>query len=69
MLNATMCATTRVMCAILELNQTETGIAVPEVLRPFMPPGNHTTFTHWFQSFAVPFGRSFGPLSSLVSVA
>jgi hypothetical protein len=45
MLNATMCATTRVMCAILELNQTETGIAVPEVLRPFMPPGNHTTFT------------------------
>ena len=45
MLNATMCATTRVMCAIMELNQTETGIAVPEVLRPFMPPGNHTTFT------------------------
>jgi len=38
MLNATMCATTRVMCAIMELNQTETGIAVPEVLRPFMPP-------------------------------
>lgn len=40
MLNATMCATTRVICAILELNQTETGIVIPEVLKPFMPPGN-----------------------------
>jgi hypothetical protein len=41
MLNATMCATTRVICAILELNQTETGIIIPEVLKPFMPPGIH----------------------------
>ena len=39
MLNATMCATTRVMCAILELYQTETGITIPDVLKPFMPPG------------------------------
>ncbi|XP_071455316.1 serine--tRNA ligase, cytoplasmic isoform X2 [Hetaerina americana] len=39
MLNATMCATTRVICAILEVHQTETGILVPELLRPFMPPG------------------------------
>ncbi|XP_057369293.1 probable serine--tRNA ligase, cytoplasmic isoform X1 [Daphnia carinata] len=38
MLNATMCATTRVICAILELNQTETGIKIPDVLKPFMPP-------------------------------
>lgn len=38
MLNATMCATTRVMCAILENYQTEEGIVVPEKLRPFMPP-------------------------------
>lgn len=38
MLNATMCATTRVICAILELYQTENGIVVPEALRPFMPP-------------------------------
>jgi len=37
MLNATMCATTRVICAILETHQTETGVSVPEVLRPFMP--------------------------------
>uniref|UniRef100_A0A4W5NEC0 serine--tRNA ligase n=1 Tax=Hucho hucho TaxID=62062 RepID=A0A4W5NEC0_9TELE len=39
MLNATMCATTRVMCAILETYQTEEGIIIPEVLRNFMPPG------------------------------
>ena len=37
MLNATMCATTRTICAILENYQTEEGIVVPEVLRPFMP--------------------------------
>lgn len=44
MLNATMCATTRVMCAILELNQTETGIQIPEVLKPFMPLGKRSLF-------------------------
>ncbi|CAJ0573785.1 unnamed protein product, partial [Mesorhabditis spiculigera] len=38
MLNATMCATTRVLCALLENYQTETGITVPEILRPYMPP-------------------------------
>ncbi|XP_059914127.1 serine--tRNA ligase, cytoplasmic [Gadus macrocephalus] len=38
MLNATMCATTRVMCAILENYQTEEGIVIPEPLRAFMPP-------------------------------
>ncbi len=43
MLNATMCATTRVMCAILELNQTETGILIPDVLKDFMPPGTKKT--------------------------
>ncbi|XP_035776126.1 serine--tRNA ligase, cytoplasmic-like [Anopheles albimanus] len=37
MLNATMCATTRVICAILETHQTETGINVPEVLQKYMP--------------------------------
>ncbi|XP_064425301.1 serine--tRNA ligase, cytoplasmic [Latimeria chalumnae] len=39
MLNATMCATTRAICAILENYQTEEGIVIPEKLRPFMPPG------------------------------
>ncbi|XP_063990677.1 serine--tRNA ligase, cytoplasmic [Diachasmimorpha longicaudata] len=38
MLNATMCAVTRVICAILEVNQTETGITVPKAISMFMPP-------------------------------
>jgi seryl-tRNA synthetase len=37
MLNGTMCAVTRVICAIMELNQTETGITIPEALKPWMP--------------------------------
>lgn len=36
MLNSTLCATTRVICCILETFQTEDGITVPEVLRPFV---------------------------------
>ncbi|XP_064398741.1 serine--tRNA ligase, cytoplasmic-like [Halichondria panicea] len=39
MLNATMCATTRAICVILENYQTEEGVQVPEALKPFMPPG------------------------------
>jgi seryl-tRNA synthetase len=37
MLNATMCATTRVICAVLENYQEEKGIRVPEALKEFMP--------------------------------
>lgn len=37
MLNATMCATTRVICAILEVHQTETGIKIPAALKQFLP--------------------------------
>ena len=37
MLNATMCATTRVICAILETHQQQDGVKIPEALRPFMP--------------------------------
>ena len=43
MLNATMCATTRTMCAILENYQTDEGVIVPEILRPFMPPSEKIT--------------------------
>lgn len=39
MLNATMCATTRTICAILENNQVEDGVIVPEALRNYMPEG------------------------------
>ena len=37
MCNATMCATTRVICAILENYQVEDGVMVPEILRKYMP--------------------------------
>ena len=36
MLNGTLCALTRTMCCIVENYQTEDGIVIPEVLRPFM---------------------------------
>eukprot|EP01010_Urceolus_cornutus_P003374 NODE_468_length_1643_cov_199.703262_g353_i0.p1 GENE.NODE_468_length_1643_cov_199.703262_g353_i0~~NODE_468_length_1643_cov_199.703262_g353_i0.p1 ORF type:complete len:471 (+),score=133.45 NODE_468_length_1643_cov_199.703262_g353_i0:191-1603(+) len=36
MLNSTLCAITRAMCVICETYQTEEGIAIPEVLRPYM---------------------------------
>jgi len=36
MLNATLCATERTMCCILENYQTPTGVRVPRVLQPFM---------------------------------
>lgn len=37
MLNATMCATTRTICCILENFQEEDGVRVPDALKPFMP--------------------------------
>lgn len=36
MLNSTLCATGRGICAILENHQTENGVKVPEVLVPYM---------------------------------
>lgn len=36
MLNSTLCACTRVICCILELNQTMDGIKVPLPLRPYL---------------------------------
>lgn len=36
MLNSTLCAITRTLCAICENYQTEEGVIIPEVLRPFM---------------------------------
>lgn len=42
MLNATMCATTRVICCILETYQTETGINIPPQLHPYVPSSMHT---------------------------
>lgn len=36
MLNATLCATERTMCCILENYQTEKGLRIPDVLIPFI---------------------------------
>lgn len=36
MLNGTLCATQRTLCCVLENYQTDEGIVVPEVLRPFL---------------------------------
>ena len=36
MLNATLCATERTMCCILENYQTETGLKVPAALIPYL---------------------------------
>ena len=36
MLNGTLCATERALCCILENYQTEKGLNVPEVLRPYV---------------------------------
>ncbi len=44
MLNATMCATTRVICAILENYQTDDGILIPKVLQCYMPEGQCVLF-------------------------
>ena len=35
-----MCATTRTICAILENYQTDEGVKIPDILKPYMPPGN-----------------------------
>lgn len=36
MLNATLCANTRTICCLLEQNQTDEGILIPEVLRKYI---------------------------------
>jgi seryl-tRNA synthetase len=46
MLNSTLCATTRTICAILENYQTEEGIRVPDVLIPFMGGQTLIPFVH-----------------------
>ena len=58
MLNATMCATTRAICVVLENNQTDEGIVVPEVLRKYMPPG-----TALSPVFSLAYLRHIGPAS------
>lgn len=40
-----MCATTRVICCILENYQEEDGVRVPEILRDYMPGSKSIYFT------------------------
>lgn len=44
-LNSTLCATERALCCILENYQTEDGVIVPEVLRPYMGGKTFLPFT------------------------
>merc|ERR550539_2179880 len=45
MLNATLCATSRTICCILENYQEEDGIRVPDVLQPYMGGQKTIPFT------------------------
>jgi seryl-tRNA synthetase len=45
MLNATLCATTRTICCILENYQTPEGVAVPKVLQPYLGGMDFIPFT------------------------
>ncbi|CDS36006.1 Seryl tRNA Synthetase [Echinococcus multilocularis] len=64
MLNATMCASTRVICAILENYQTTDGIVVPEAIREFMPEAlkEKIPFVH-----TAPIDRQKGDVADLVA--
>lgn len=46
MLNSTLSATTRTICTILENYQTEEGVAVPDVLQPYMGGLKFLPFVH-----------------------
>ena len=66
MLNSTMCATTRVICAILENNQTEEGINIPQVLQPFMPARKFNPYHHFTSSLIC--NVSYNSLKELITV-
>jgi len=57
MLNATMCATTRCICAILEVHQTEDGVKVPAALQPYMPE-NYRSFIPFVKEAPIDQGES-----------
>jgi seryl-tRNA synthetase len=48
LLNATMCATERALCCVLENWQDEQGVVVPPCLRPYMCGIEHIPFTKMF---------------------
>lgn len=46
MLSATLCSTERTLCCLLEMHQTERGITVHKVLRPYMGGVEFIPFAH-----------------------
>jgi seryl-tRNA synthetase len=54
MLNSTLCATSRVICCILENYQDDAGVKVPEVLQPFMGGMTHIPFVRDAPKLKVP---------------
>lgn len=45
MLNCTLCANTRTLCALVETHQTKDGFFVPDVLRPYLGGKDFVPFT------------------------
>ncbi|OAF66122.1 hypothetical protein A3Q56_06149 [Intoshia linei] len=58
MLNSTMSATTRTICALLENNQTENGINIPKALSKFMPD-DYKTFIPFVNNVCKPVAFKF----------
>jgi seryl-tRNA synthetase len=54
MLNSTLCATSRVICCILETYQDEHGVNVPAVLQPHMGGTKHIPFVRPAPKLKVP---------------
>lgn len=52
MLNSTLCATTRTICAIMENYQRENGVEVPEVLQSYL--GGTKLFEYVHKDFPTP---------------
>ncbi|TPX42517.1 serine---tRNA ligase [Synchytrium endobioticum] len=59
-LNSTLTATERTICCILENYQTETGVIVPEALRPFMGGKSFFEFKTKPQEAAAKVGKDIG---------
>jgi len=58
MLNSTLCATTRTICAIMENYQTPEGVEVPEVLQPYL--GGQKVLPYIYKEMPTPKGGKGG---------
>lgn len=53
MLNCTMAAITRVICAILENYQTEDGVLIPDALKPYLPESKFKEASRIFKDYKI----------------